>query len=183
MSQTHPTTHSTPTPKQFTLAIVESVVARHPGVTVQDVLGPCRLRKIVNARFEAIAEIAEARPHWSYPTIGRLFGGRDHTTIMHALNRLGALKKRRAWKRRHHKTLSAVRSISDFILGYEVAARHGALEPAGVQILEALSAMYRPVLRARIAKLWGQGLNTYDIAKSVGIREASVYRFLSGGAE
>ena len=108
------------TPKDFTLAIVESVVARHPGVTVADVFGPCRKRPIVNARFEAIAEIVEARPHWSYPTIGRLFN-RDHTTIMSALDRLGRRPDRQQWPC-HESALSAARSVSDFIRNYEAVA-------------------------------------------------------------
>lgn len=108
------------TPKDFTLAIVEGVVARHPGVTVEDVFGPCRKKHIILARFEAIAEIVEARPHWSYPTVGRLFN-RDHTTILSALDRIGKRQPRTGWNY-HEGALQAVRSVSNFIQNFEAAA-------------------------------------------------------------
>lgn len=120
MSQTHPTTHSAPTPKQFTLAIVESVVARHPGVTVDDVFGRSRERRIINARFEAIAEVVQSRPHWSFPELGRLFN-RDHTTIMAALDRVG-VKKPKSGKNDAGNALAAARSVGSFICNYEAVA-------------------------------------------------------------
>lgn len=74
-------------PKDYTNVIVESVAARH-GLTVGDIMGRSRRQKIVTARHEAIAEVVEARPHWSYPTVGQLFG-LDHTSILHALQKQG----------------------------------------------------------------------------------------------
>lgn len=100
MSQEQINTTKTVTPRQLTLAIVESVAARH-GVTVgivfeRDGRPGARVRKVVEARHEAIAEVAAARPHWSYPALGRFFGGRDHTSVMHALKKLGRWKPRKA---------------------------------------------------------------------------------------
>ena len=107
------------TPKQFTLAIVGDVASRH-GVTVEEILGPRRHRHIINARFEAIAKVVEARPQWSYPTIGKLFN-RDHSTIMSALDKIGARRDRPFWAA-HESTLPAVRSVSDFVQRYEAFA-------------------------------------------------------------
>ncbi len=92
MSQEHLNTFAVTTPRQFTLAIVESVAARH-GVPVWEILSPKRTQRVVRARDEAIAEVVEARPHWSYPTVGRLFG-RDHATVIHSLQKLGKWKPR-----------------------------------------------------------------------------------------
>jgi hypothetical protein len=65
-------------------AILAEVAERH-GVTVIDVIGPGRFKKIVAARYEAIGIIAATHWHWSLPQLGRFFGGRDHTTIIHAI--------------------------------------------------------------------------------------------------
>ena len=112
------------TPKAFTLAIVESVAARH-GVSVADIFGQCRLKKIVIARHEAIVEVVEARPHWSYPEVARLFGGRDHTTIMHAVKKSGRAVPRKGaagLPNRRHECMGAARVIGDWVQGYETAA-------------------------------------------------------------
>ena len=101
------------TPRQFTLAIMESVGARH-GVSAEEILGPRRTKRIVTARHEAIVEVVEARPHWSYPTVALMFGGRDHTTIMHALQKLGKWKPRERWAD-HPGGLVVARIIGTFI--------------------------------------------------------------------
>lgn len=92
MSQEQLNTFAVTTPKQFTLAIVESVAARH-NVSVKAIFGTSRMAHIVRARHEAMAEVVEARPHWSFPTVGRFFS-RDHTTVINALQKLGRWKPR-----------------------------------------------------------------------------------------
>jgi hypothetical protein len=67
-----------------TKQLVSAIAKRH-GVTFQDIMGPCRRAKIVAARFEAIVAVAQVRYAWSLPQLGRFFGDRDHTTILHAI--------------------------------------------------------------------------------------------------
>lgn len=67
-----------------TKQLVAAIAKRH-GVTFADIMGPCRRAKIVAARFEAIVAVAQVRYMWSLPQIGRFFGDRDHTTILHAI--------------------------------------------------------------------------------------------------
>jgi hypothetical protein len=67
-----------------TKQLVAAIAKRH-NVTFQDIMGPCRRAKIVAARFEAIVAVAQIRYTWSLPQIGRFFGDRDHTTILHAI--------------------------------------------------------------------------------------------------
>lgn len=73
-----------------TKQLVAAIAKRH-GVTFSDIMGPCRRAKIVAARFEAIVAVAQLRHTWSLPQIGRFFGDRDHTTILHAIRTM-ALK-------------------------------------------------------------------------------------------
>jgi chromosomal replication initiation ATPase DnaA len=67
-----------------TKQVVAAIAQRH-GVTFNDIMGPSRKRNIVAARFEAIVTVAQLRHLWSLPEIGRFFGNRDHTTILHAI--------------------------------------------------------------------------------------------------
>lgn len=63
-------------------------VADQFGVSVADIVGPSRSRPIIQARFAAVHEVATARPDLSMPALGREFGGRDHTTILHTLRKV-----------------------------------------------------------------------------------------------
>jgi chromosomal replication initiator protein len=56
------------------------------GLTVGNLTGPSRVIEVCAARFEAMYRIRKELGQ-SLPTIGRLFGGRDHTTVMAAIHR------------------------------------------------------------------------------------------------
>lgn len=64
-------------------------VAFWHGVTTEDILSRRKPRKLATARFDAIAAVKIAYPNISSPRLGQLFGGRDHTTILHALRMRG----------------------------------------------------------------------------------------------
>ncbi|WP_283160234.1 helix-turn-helix domain-containing protein, partial [Pseudomonas syringae] len=63
---------------------VLTYVANAAGVKVTDLTGPCRRRPYTYYRFVAVWAIRQLCQHMSYPAIGRLMGGRDHTTVLHA---------------------------------------------------------------------------------------------------
>jgi hypothetical protein len=67
---------------------VVAAIAKRYGVTFNDIMGPSRKRNIVAARFEAIVTVAQLRHLWSLPEIGRFFGNRDHTTILHCIKKM-----------------------------------------------------------------------------------------------
>ncbi|WP_342643467.1 helix-turn-helix domain-containing protein [Rhodoligotrophos ferricapiens] len=60
-------------------------VAEVTGVTVGEMKGPRRHPHIVRARQIAMWFIRNHSPHLSYPKIGQLLGGKDHTTIMRSV--------------------------------------------------------------------------------------------------
>lgn len=60
------------------------VVARHYGVKPRQVSGACREPAMVKAR-SIVAKILRERGV-SYPVIGRVLGGRDHSTIVHMIH-------------------------------------------------------------------------------------------------
>jgi len=60
------------------------------GTTSDAIVGPCQVAPLVRARWAAIAAVRAARPDLSTKRLGRIFGGRDHTTIRHALLKMEA---------------------------------------------------------------------------------------------
>lgn len=78
-----------PTPRDELKRIID-LVARMHGATYGEVLGARRTHRICHARQAAVCAIKEAYPGYSLPQIGRLFGGKDHTTILHTLRRRGS---------------------------------------------------------------------------------------------
>lgn len=63
--------------------IVAETAFKHE-VSIRDMKGPSRFRPYVIARQEAMSRIVR-ECGWSQPRTGRYFGGRDHTTVRHAL--------------------------------------------------------------------------------------------------
>jgi len=65
-------------------------IARFLGFTVEALRGKSRQRPLVTARQEAMYVFRELTD-LSYPAIARLFGGRDHTTVIHAVDKITRL--------------------------------------------------------------------------------------------
>ena len=64
------------------------------GFTIDDLCGPSRRRPLVIARQIGMYVFREMTD-FSYPAIAREFGGRDHTTVMHAVDKIASLMKER----------------------------------------------------------------------------------------
>lgn len=76
--------------KRITVQLVQKVVARHYGMTVQQLLE--RTRKHSIARPRQVAMFLACRlTQASLPDIGQRFGGFDHTTCMYARDRIAEL--------------------------------------------------------------------------------------------
>lgn len=74
------------TPRTGNIQIIRDIARKH-GLSYADIIGPDRRQKVVMARHEAIHAVKKACPTKSLPELGRMFGGRDHTTILHALKK------------------------------------------------------------------------------------------------
>ncbi|QQQ19698.1 hypothetical protein JIP62_06315 [Brevundimonas vitis] len=64
---------------------VLDAAASQVGLSVDDLTGPSRKLPLVWARARAMLVIRRYRSDLSYKTIGALFGGRDHSTVRHAV--------------------------------------------------------------------------------------------------
>ena len=69
-----------------------TVIAHNYNISVSDLKGKKRDKKIVVPRQIAIY-IARELTEYSYIEIGNEFGGRDHTTIMHANDKIELMLK------------------------------------------------------------------------------------------
>jgi len=69
-----------------TIHAIVRVVCDHTGVAAADIFGPKRYKSIARARHAAML-IARTVTDYSFPEIGASFGGRDHTTVMSAVQR------------------------------------------------------------------------------------------------
>jgi chromosomal replication initiator protein len=78
--------------KQITMANIQKTVAEYFQIRVSDVLSPKRSRSIARPRQIAMTLAKEMTNH-SLPEIGEAFGGRDHTTVMHANRKISELKE------------------------------------------------------------------------------------------
>ncbi|WP_297803659.1 helix-turn-helix domain-containing protein [uncultured Brevundimonas sp.] len=71
---------------RITGQLVGTAVAGHFGLTMDDLCSVRRDRRVSVPRQIAMYMARQYCTHLSYPAIGRLFGGRDHTTIIHGVN-------------------------------------------------------------------------------------------------
>jgi len=78
----HDLAHARPVRTPF-IEIERQVAARH-GVSVAELRGPCRARRVAWPRQELMWR-ARRETRLSLPQIGERLGGRDHTTVIHGV--------------------------------------------------------------------------------------------------
>ena len=76
--------------RKVTIEEIQRKVAEHYNIRLSDMIGPKRLRNIARPRQIAMYLAKQLTPR-SLPEIGRRFGGRDHTTIMHGVRKIEEL--------------------------------------------------------------------------------------------
>ncbi|MCC6864143.1 MAG: chromosomal replication initiator protein DnaA [Rhodobacteraceae bacterium] len=76
--------------RKLTIEEIQRKVAEHYNIRLSDMIGPKRVRNIARPRQIAMYLAKQLTPR-SLPEIGRRFGGRDHTTIMHGVRKIEEL--------------------------------------------------------------------------------------------
>ncbi|MGO9170370.1 MAG: chromosomal replication initiator protein DnaA [Rhodomicrobium sp.] len=79
-------------PKRVKIDDILRIVAKHYGVQRGDLLSSRRNQSIVRPRQIGMY-LAKTLTSRSLPEIGRRFGGRDHTTVLHAIRKIENLKQ------------------------------------------------------------------------------------------
>ena len=78
--------------RRVTVEEIQRKVAEHYNIRLSDMIGPKRLRSIARPRQVAMY-LAKTLTTRSLPDIGRRFGKRDHTTIMHGVRKIEELRE------------------------------------------------------------------------------------------
>ena len=77
--------------RKITIEEIQRRVSEHYNIRLSDMIGPKRLRSYARPRQVAMY-LSKHMTSRSLPEIGRRFGGRDHTTVMHGVRRIEELK-------------------------------------------------------------------------------------------
>ncbi len=77
--------------RKITIEEIQRKVSEHFNIRLSDMIGPKRTRTIARPRQVAMY-LAKQMTTRSLPDIGRRFGGRDHTTIMHGVRVIEEMK-------------------------------------------------------------------------------------------
>ena len=77
-------------PKRVKIEDIQKIVAQHYNVSRSDILSSRRTATVVRPRQIAMY-LAKTMTLRSLPEIGRRFGGRDHTTVLHAVRKIEGL--------------------------------------------------------------------------------------------
>ncbi len=76
--------------KRLTVDEIQKAVATHFGVTPADICSKRRTQSVVRPRHVAMY-LSKTLTTRSLPDIGRRFGGRDHSTVIHAVNKVTSM--------------------------------------------------------------------------------------------
>jgi chromosomal replication initiator protein len=74
-------------PRQVTPKLILETTSAMFGYSIDDLCGPSRRRPLVTARQISMYVFRDLTD-FSYPAIAREFGGRDHTTVIHAVEKI-----------------------------------------------------------------------------------------------
>ncbi len=77
--------------RKISIEEIQRKVAEHYNIRLSDMIGPKRVRTVARPRQVAMY-LAKQMTSRSLPEIGRRFGGRDHTTIMHGVRKIEELR-------------------------------------------------------------------------------------------
>jgi chromosomal replication initiator protein len=79
-------------PRTITAEVIIDATSIKYGFSVDELIGQSRRRPLVTARQVGMY-VCREMTDLSYPAIARAFGGRDHTTVIHAVDKIGGLMK------------------------------------------------------------------------------------------
>lgn len=72
----------------ITVEAIQEEVCRHYGISIAELVGDKRDKRVVVPRQVAMY-LSRELTQSSLPALGRAFGGRDHTTVLYAVNKVG----------------------------------------------------------------------------------------------
>ncbi|MFN7148009.1 MAG: chromosomal replication initiator protein DnaA [Microthrixaceae bacterium] len=94
-------------PRQITASFIIDRTAEMFGLEVEQLCGKSRTRDLVHARQVGMY-VCRSLTDLSYPQIGKEFGGRDHTTVIHAYEKIANLMPER---RKTYEDVTALEAL------------------------------------------------------------------------
>jgi len=91
--------------KQISIENIQKTTAEYYKIRVADLLSKRRSRSVARPRQVAMALAKDLTSH-SLPEIGDAFGGRDHTTVLHACRKINELRQKDQKIEEDYKNLS-----------------------------------------------------------------------------
>ena len=91
--------------RQISIDNIQKIVAEYYKIRMSDLLSKRRNRSVARPRQMAMA-LAKELTQQSLPEIGDAFGGRDHTTVLHACRKIAELKEMHADIAADHRNLA-----------------------------------------------------------------------------
>lgn len=151
------------------------------GFEYADIVGQSRIKKFVEARHQIIADVKARYPSLSYPRIGKLFGGRDHTVIIFAVKKMNG---DRFIRNRH--TIHVDTIVSLYNAGFcqkDIAIRAGCAASAVSKVLsERFPNRPRRVKLAnhlkQIRAMFDAGTSFVEIANELGFNPSAISKFI-----
>jgi chromosomal replication initiator protein len=95
--------------RMVTIENIQKIVAEYYKIKVSDLLSKRRSRSVTRPRQIAMSLAKELTTH-SLPEIGDAFGGRDHTTVLHATRTIAAFKESSSTIREDYQNLMRILS-------------------------------------------------------------------------
>lgn len=96
--------------RQITINNIQKTVAEYFKIRVSDLHSKSRSRKVARPRQIAMALAKELTEH-SLPEIGDAFGGRDHTTVLHACRKIADLNSKDARLKEDYDNLMRILTV------------------------------------------------------------------------
>ncbi|MCB1743163.1 MAG: chromosomal replication initiator protein DnaA [Gammaproteobacteria bacterium] len=90
--------------KRVSIDNIQKTVSQHYNLRVSDLVSKRRTRSVARPRQVAMALAKELTEH-SLPEIGEAFGGRDHTTVLHACRKIAELRQSDTSTREEYENL------------------------------------------------------------------------------
>ena len=122
----------------ISVEVIKKATAEFYGIEPSDINGPWRKQEIVQPRHVAMY-LSRHLTNLSFPDLGTEFGGRNHTTIMHAVRKI---------KKRMERELNLLNEIDT------IAAAIGcAVEPESERRMDRLVNALAPLIAERMAEI------------------------------
>lgn len=151
------------------------------GLTKKEVVSSSRRQEIVRVR-DLIAFLLREYADMSYPAIGRLLGGRDHTTIIHACKKVTKMiEEDPALRHGMDNLIESVQAIKERKLTVEKELAQSILAIDSIKTRRVIPVFKKiPERNMKVLDLYREGLTLANIGNEVSVSRERVRQIVAG---